>query len=1712
MCDHSSCRPQKKGYFDLESVEIRRCGQHKNKLAALNIISNEAFVKDHFGNYFRRSSINSSYGTAIKISNWNLFQVSESILFDSIENSILVENGQKIDIIDNKIVNVNSGKNLINNDTSDPRFLYGIRVISEKFLDEADIKIKDNHVSSIESFGVAYSTPGYKCSQKFNSNTNYILYRNQAHSCDVGWLGTTSLGESDEDTCVKFGNFILYKNRQFGFFYLGANLTVILHDSALFDNRANFSARVVLKNQSTPSIKLEKCLIQGTHFPNIEELNQEEECRTDGIVLPSFSIGKIDYDLKQSNLPLNKPVPDEMIWGKLILEDTSFENFNSRNQVSEKCDSYLIVVKNIFFSIPNTIIFEESNIEFSSKDSVLFDDSKIYEKDSICNTSNTCSGYKNVLFYSYEKTDDEELKFKNSFYHVQNKDIQDTNCEILEESNLLMCNSNNGQIIITKSDYNTKKVHFSLEIEAKESGKKDPILHHNIEGINQVGGIVKINCDNQLEFKDKLRSNIDLYLKTENNKDLATFKINMDDSHSVSVYKENTKIDMLILINEDISDSVDTLCGKNYINSQNKELSIILDGSDSCRVTLKFVKALKTSIKVLSNIDYFLKNDGVTKLTTFLNNSLGISEDKINITQIQGQEPIIIFFEIQSDKEASEHELEMLFCKLGHQLQLPKKNFSFEIVDNLGTPTLLLGEGIKKAFYNECVMNSNDNVICSEFSNIDQNECQKCRKGFYLDISENSETKKKCLQITKKNCLTTNPNEDKCEKCPPDFYLDEGDSNCKHLTPVTNCIQYEVKKDGCLYCEESKYFNNIKKECQQVKEIIENCIYYNSDQGCDQCHDKYYPSKERECKEGKIEDCLTYKDEYICTKCKDFYKIESGKCKFLEGCEKLEKGESSICKECKTNYYLDQKQTNCIKRNNTYKCKELNPYSDECISCVDDEEDNFFISEDKKNCELQDIVSNCKEYFKEKNECKWCAKDFFRHENENKCKVVENKVEKCYIYKEDGKCEICEETFVESKGRCMLGYINGCQYYKTINKCKSCYHTHFLEEETFHCKEYSSNLNCKKNDPNKDKCKECFLKQQFNDMGECENIPNCDEFEPGTNNCIRCNSKFYLNTGDNTCYEREQINCRTFLENDDECESCKDKFYLDMVDGNKCKSHDDVEHCAFYNKYENVCEGCKSGYFLKDKKCVLLENVDLKCQDYISQGKCKKCFEGYYLELNKCKPGTISNCKIYIDETQCEYCNHGYYLTDHKCVSYSSEMNCEEYHERKDECLTCFPKYRKTKINRCQYIENCKIFSNDQTQCEECIHDYYLDFQTCTKRKNKTCKTYKINADKCETCKEKKYLDFENSDTCKEREGEYLNCKDFHPFYNKCKECEANFILANGICYKGEENIENCIAYKDGKCSNCGDGFKLSQDKKCIQNTCNKADTKGNCTECVDDHYLTKEDSESTSDSNSDLVKSICKKYSYHKNCDSLVKDKDQCEICSFGYFLDNENSCQKSTKNENCKKMKVNEDKCEVCSTRFKLDEDERCVFDESTIKPYNYFCDYLKDPYILETISKKCSSDQPGNCSIHNKKNKCLLCEQKYYLNKEFNDTCFKVTDNNCEENIPNENLCKKCINGFLLKDNICTPEQIDQKKELNLRTYQILTYVFISISGVLFLFLFLYFLIKLCKKRQKNQNRASLEPQRYSTQEILKTDSVQNNLNREQNIVQIELGEKN
>ena len=214
--------------------------------------------------------------------------MSKSILFNLIENSILVENGKNIEIIDNKKVNVNFGKNLINNDTSDPRFLYGIRVKSQTFLDEADIEIKENYFSSIESFGIAYSIQVYKYSDDYDSARYYILYINQADSFNVGWLGITSLGESDEDTFAKFGKFIGYKNRKFGFFYFGANLNVILQNSAIFYNRENFSASVVLNSQSTPSIKLENFLIQGTQSLENDRLNQEEECRTDGINLPLF--------------------------------------------------------------------------------------------------------------------------------------------------------------------------------------------------------------------------------------------------------------------------------------------------------------------------------------------------------------------------------------------------------------------------------------------------------------------------------------------------------------------------------------------------------------------------------------------------------------------------------------------------------------------------------------------------------------------------------------------------------------------------------------------------------------------------------------------------------------------------------------------------------------------------------------------------------------------------------------------------------------------------------------------------------------------------------------------------------------------------------------------------------------------------------------------------------------------------------------------------------------------------------------------------------------------------------------------------------------------------------------------------------------------------------------------------------------------------------
>ena len=118
------------------------------------------------------------------------------------------------------------------------------------------------------------------------------------------------------------------------------------------------------------------------------------------------------------------------------------------------------------------------------------------------------------------------------------------------------------------------------------------------------------------------------------------------------------------------------------------------------------------------------------------------------------QEKIIVDFRVEKTDPDLEldpaAEFKGLYCKLAAEVQKQKQISGFEIIDNLGSPTLYLGGGEKDTFYEPCVMNSFDDIVCTQFE-ANPEYYKIYREGFFLNFSTAPEEDRKCFPETQYN-------------------------------------------------------------------------------------------------------------------------------------------------------------------------------------------------------------------------------------------------------------------------------------------------------------------------------------------------------------------------------------------------------------------------------------------------------------------------------------------------------------------------------------------------------------------------------------------------------------------------------------------------------------------------------------------------------------------------------------------------------------------------------------------------------------------------------------------------------------------------------------------------------------------------------------------------------------------------------------------------
>ena len=481
-----------------------------------------------------------------------------------------------------------------------------------------------------------------------------------------------------------------------------------------------------------------------------------------------------------------------------------------------------------------------------------------------------------------------------------------------------------------------------------------------------------------------------------------------------------------------------------------------------------------------------------------------------------------------------------------------------------------------------------------------------------------------------------------------------------------------------------------------------------------------------------------------------------------------------------------------------------------------------------------------------------------------------------------------------------------------------------------------------------------------------------------------------------------------------DCVEKKSSLKEDIVYNYEIKTSQDIEEAEKESFSENNYELSENG------KC---PKFCFQCDD---SGKCKKCKSGYgIIELTE-NEITTRNCKLLSELIDGYYNNEEIY---YKC------------------------------------IDNCKKCNN--TQCIKCDSGYIYENNKCL-LEIQNCSNYDDDG-KCTKCKEDNYKPSNNGSLCKKIDE---NCAIYNNTNNNCSNCEKNYRLSNGLCYK---DVANCKNFDINElCVECQDNFALEEDKQECKNITNDFEeyyTKDNikywkcdgvkdstiqripncrkceyieddliCNECKSDYILKDDENDicylkANYDNNSYYNDTLFHINTCSKsliNCEECEKNDNElnCIKCEKNYRKSKDKTCIKEI--ENCEEYDEN-DICIKCKQNFGFEENDKTI-----CKDINLFDEY----YLENNTYWKCDDRIPNcrKCEYNDSQLICTECKSNYILKDNENDKCYNEAEFNnsdsyylldsfhvkscssfldkcakCKKNNDNEIHCTECIENY-------------------------------------------------------------------------------------------------
>ncbi|KAL4448722.1 hypothetical protein ABPG74_012811 [Tetrahymena malaccensis] len=723
----------------------------------------------------------------------------------------------------------------------------------------------------------------------------------------------------------------------------------------------------------------------------------------------------------------------------------------------------------------------------------------------------------------------------------------------------------------------------------------------------------------------------------------------------------------------------------------------------------------------------------------------------------------------------------------------------------------------------------------------------------------------------------------------------------------------------------------------------------------------------------------------------------------------------------------------------SWNCDIIIGFNSNNIRCLLCKNQNYLLDK------INNPPNNC-----QKNQC---PSGFYKQPKNRQC-------ESC-----DPKCKTCTGGIYNQCNQCISGI------YKLKTNCfSSCPQGYYNSPTSYDCYQCDSScLTCNGKLPTN--CLSC-QQNQFLNQGQCLNCHKyCAQcFGPKSSQCTQCNSSYFLlqstclaacpdgyfeNSANQLCTQCDS-SCLTCDGSSTNCVSCpKSSFLFQQDSQQKCQPCDPSCFQCFASG-NNSCISCNSGYFQDGNSCVQVCPTT-KYRDSTNN----------YLSCQFC----ISPCKECYTKEKCTSCIPGYYYIDssHQCLSCSSAIQYCGACDNATSCTQCSQYYLDTSLKICvtqcslglyadPVLQQCKLCDPSCTQCtgprvsdcQACSPGYYLDIA------QSTCRPCPDNCLKCGVdpnistsqviqclkCSSGTYLNSIDKVTYKQviclpqcGYGYFLNqqnkdlslylisqdtdsnmlLQDFINYsfknqigYTYCQKCSD--ILTN--CQSCDKNVSQCQNFiQPIECLSCNLTFYLQncQCKSCSQSGCEQCILSNNvvqCTSCPSGMYLLSGSCITQAQCENDKTHFADMNFNVCSTCNPICAtcnggQVNNCLTCFTGYYFDSTAktcqvcpfSCSQCTDLTHCQK----------CKTNYYLDQSTPQISQCVLICPNGYFGDG----------NNNCTKCSTQNCFQCNNQNKCLVCNQGYYLS---NNTCSKC-DQSCFQ-------CQGAANGAIKNCTQCYP----------------------------------------------------------------------------------------